>query len=283
METKKRSKKSASKPLQQCKICKKTVLGNSYKLKAHMYQHKAVAARFKCSICSKEFFRSDVYTKHMNGHTGLQAKKYYTCDHCDRAFVNKRNLIIHLKVHDDSLAYSYKCVACGNSYCEQRLLKYHIRKTHYNLQSTVPIEIKREQNETWVERVKESEICVEMTQVNDNVLSIKKYGPVKLENEERQDQVNRTDEKAKFKRYITSVLAENDRSQYSKAKCDYCHKEMLKKSLLSHIRERHLKLRKFRCEVCDRSFCRHYQLVDHECGKQRRRRKMEKSDKKQKK
>ncbi|XP_049884345.1 zinc finger protein 62 homolog [Pectinophora gossypiella] len=263
------NKKNVEKRKNHCNICDKTIVGSSYKFKAHLYKHKAVQSRFKCSFCSKEFFRSDAYSKHVDTHTGASPKKTYICDHCDRGFVNKRNLLLHLKIHDDSLEHPYKCVACGVTYCEERLLKYHIRKTHYNLHLDETPHIMKEINETWVERVKESQVCVQMTKVNNNTLSIQKYGTLKEENEKN---INMDSEKVRFKEYITSVFAQKDKSQYSKATCDYCHKEMLKKSLLSHIRERHLKIRKFKCEKCNCTFKRHYQMVDHVCGKYRQRR-----------
>lgn len=155
-------------------------------------------------------------------------------------------------------------------YCEERLLKYHIRKTHYNLTDKDP-GIMKEVNETWVERVQESQTYVQMTKINKNVLSIKKIATIKKDDDSK---VNLIDEREKFKEYLTSIFAQSDKSQYSKATCDYCKKEMLKKSLLSHIRERHLNIRKFHCTECKKSFNRHYQLVGHVCGQVRRRKNM---------
>lgn len=246
-----------------CKICKKTIIGSSYKFKSHLYQHSAVKARYTCSYCAKQYFRRDVYEKHLAIHTG--ARKVHICDHCDRSFVDKRNLISHLKIHDEYFnrpAVQYKCMACGTSYCEERLLKYHIRKQHFNLNEKEPTHLKKMLNETWVERVRESEICVEMTKVNNNIINIRK-SPKTNKDVDIKDNL----ETSRFKEYIHSVFASNDKSQYSKAICDYCNKEMLKKSLQSHIRERHLKLKRFHCTDCSARFSRHYQLVNHICGK----------------
>lgn len=251
----------------ECNICKKVIIGSSYKFKSHLYQHSAVKSRFQCSYCSKEYYRRDVYEKHIAVHTG--ARKVHICDYCDRGFVDKRNLISHLKIHDDFFAQppvQYKCMACGIIYCEERLLKYHIRKHHFNLKEKETTHIKKRKNETWVERVMESEICVEMTKINDSVINIKKSPKVSKEFANMENL-----EKSKFDEYISSVFAMKDRSQYSRAICDYCGKEMLKKSLQSHIRERHLKLKRFKCEDCNASFSRHYQLVNHICGKVRTR------------
>lgn len=250
----------------ECKICNKVIIGSSYKFKSHLYQHSAVKSRFQCSYCSKEYFRRDAYDKHVAVHTGV--RKYHICDHCDRGFVDKRNLISHLKIHDEYFnkpKQQYKCIACDISYCEERLLKYHIRKQHFNLHSKENPKTKLDQkkpNETWVERVMQSEICVEMTKIGDNTVTIKKSPQTK-----KVVTTKDTLEKTKFQEYISSVFAITDKSQYSKAICDYCNKEMLKKSLQSHIRERHLKLKRFKCNECNASFSRHYQMVNHICGK----------------
>lgn len=244
----------------ECKICDKIIIGSSFKFKAHLYKHRAVEARFKCEYCSNEYFRKDVYERHKLAHTG--GKKVFICDYCDRGFVEKRNLRLHLKVHDEFFTekdVQYKCIACGVSFCEERLLKYHIRKKHFNFQENEPAYVDKQFNETWVERVLETEVCVEMTKVNNNVINIKK-SPIELK-------IKDNLERSRFKEYMSSVIASKDKSQYSKAVCDYCKKEMLKKSLLAHIRERHLRLKKFSCEECKQAFSRHYQLVNHICGK----------------
>ncbi|CAH0404033.1 unnamed protein product [Chilo suppressalis] len=250
-----------------CHICNKHISGGSYFLKAHLFQHKVVKPRFDCPFCSKQYFRRDVYKKHLEIHTGRT--KVYVCDYCDRGFVDKRNLITHLNVHEDVnyvTRQRYDCRACGAQYCEERLLKYHIRKEHFNLQQKEKLSDTKHLNETWVEKVLESNVCVQMTKINNNVITIKKCSTIKEENGE-----SKMDKDSQFASYINSVFGNNDKSQYSKAICDYCNKQMLKKSLLNHIRERHLNIRKFKCVECNRSFNRQYQLTDHSCGKIRRR------------
>ncbi|CAG9790455.1 unnamed protein product [Diatraea saccharalis] len=258
--------KQTTKNKRPCYVCNKLISGNSYCFRAHLYQHKQVPPRYDCLYCSKQYFRKDVYEKHLEVHTGRT--KVFVCDYCDRSFVDKRNLISHLHIHEDNNVYirpRYNCRACGAKYCEERLLKYHIRKEHFNLQQKDESIIKKPINETWVERVLESNVCVQMTKINNNVISIKKCGTFKKEVKQE------VDENDKFITYVNSVFGCNDKSQYSKAICDYCNKEMLKKSLPNHIRERHLNIRKFICDICKRSFNRHYQMTDHRCGKKVRR------------
>ncbi|KOB60494.1 Uncharacterized protein OBRU01_24440 [Operophtera brumata] len=265
-----------------CKICNKT-FKSTYKLKAHLFYHKAVPGRFTCSLCLKEYYRKDEYKRHIAVHKNEQ--KLHVCDHCGRGFVDKRNLINHLYIHDDLYVPSkrYNCIVCDVSYCEERLLKYHIRKHHMNLDNNVPIYTNKNLNESWIEPAMDFQSCVQITKVKNNMLSIKKC-KIKIKNESDKalhnkiiqpssieqckiKQVTKVEaDKSALQSYLASVFALKD-NLYSKAICDYCNKQMLKKSLIVHIRERHMKMRRFHCYICNSSFNRHYHLSDHICGK----------------
>lgn len=213
-----------------------------------------------------------LFDRHIAIHTNNQRQCY--CDHCGRGFVDKRNLIQHLTIHEDIPISSnrFRCVACGANYCEQRLLNYHIRKEHLNLNGTEPGHVTKNFNETWLEKVKDTKNYVEITKVNSNKIIIKK-------SKVKSDMVTKkNDKKSVFQQYIASIFATKD-NYYSKAICDYCNKEMLKKSIVPHIRERHLKLRRFHCKNCDRTYNRHYQLCMHNCEQPVRRRRKVKDEK----
>lgn len=248
-----------------CKHCNKVVIGSSYKFKSHLFKHNAVKARFKCEFCSKEYFRYDIYSRHVKSHSGQQNKKQFVCDYCERGFLNKYNLIAHLKnVHDDPIKSKVKfpCQPCGISFCEKRILDKHIRKLHFNTElNSEPSHFSKLVNEKWVEKAVHADACVEMTKLNNNVITIKKCNKVE----------NMTEIKAEIKteKY---VYGNQFTDQYSKAICDYCKKEMIKKSLKCHIRERHLNVRNYACSNCSKTFKRHYQIFDHKCGSKRKQR-----------
>ncbi|XP_052746017.1 zinc finger imprinted 3 [Bicyclus anynana] len=219
-----------------CKYCKKTVIGNAYKFKRHLFKHDAVKARYNCDICLKKFFRSDAFKIHMNHHNGVAPQKMYTCDHCERTFVIKNNLISHLKrIHDeniDSELGKFVCDVCKLSFCEQRTLTRHIIKMHFNNKSKDPLHIRKSINETWVEKVNNKNALVSMTKVNTNVIIIKQL---------------KVDVKVLDETNIVECKTDSN-DQYSKAVCDYCKKEMVKKSLRTHIKEVHMDIRKFNCK-----------------------------------
>lgn len=263
-----------------CAFCSKTFT-STYKLKSHLFHHKAIAARFKCLLCLKEYYRKDEYTKHVATHNNQQ--KTHICDHCGRGFVDKRNLINHLSIHDDLHVpvKRFNCIACDMSYCEERILKYHIRKHHMNLEAQIPSYTDKMLNDSWIEPSLDSKSCVQITKVTNNKISIQTCN-IKAEKVIKPEMEKKTlVNKRKFKSveieekinksatYLSSIFALSAK-HYSKAICDYCKKEMLKKSLINHIRERHLKVRRFHCFDCMKSFNRHYHLSDHICGQVRR-------------
>nr|XP_026490676.1 zinc finger protein 3 homolog [Vanessa tameamea] len=262
----KKSENSPNKKRNFCKHCNKTVIGSTYKFKSHLFKHDAVKPRFKCKYCSKEYFRNDTYKRHLRSHAGEKNQKKYVCDYCDRGFVNKYNLIAHLKnVHDDAINPNFvrfTCRACGVAFCEKRILDNHIRKYHFNIEfNDEPSHFNKLLNERWIEKVISTDACVEMTKINNNVIIIKKCTKV-----EEMPEIKK-EVKTKKSLYRAQFI-----DQYSKAICDYCKKEMIKKSLKSHIRERHLNIRKYSCSECCKTFKRHYQLVDHKCGQVQRKR-----------
>lgn len=247
-----------------CELCNKIVLGSTYKFKSHLFGHDAVKPRFTCKYCLKEYFRRDSYNRHMKSHSGKEdKKKKFLCDYCGRDFVNKYNLIVHLKkIHDEPINPDYvgfTCKACSVVFCEKRVLDHHIRKCHFNIEfSNQPSHFNKDLNESWIEKVGSTDAFVKMTKINNNMITIKKV--TKIENVSEIENVSNK----------KSTYGSHFVDQFSKAICDYCKREMIKKSLRAHIREKHMNIRKYSCLKCSKTFKRHYLFVDHKCGKVRR-------------
>ncbi|CAG5000200.1 unnamed protein product [Parnassius apollo] len=77
-----------------------------------------------------------------------------------------------------------------------------------------------------------------MTKITDNIIAIKRCSQINSEKDEMKKDVNSktTDNKTYYP----------DIKNYSEVVCNYCKKTMLKKSLLNHIREKHLKVKRRR-------------------------------------
>ncbi|CAK1592288.1 unnamed protein product [Parnassius mnemosyne] len=252
-----------------CCTCERNIIGTSYKFKCHIYTHNKLSARFTCEFCLKQFYRSDTYIRHLKVHESKMhqdtnvkcAQKIYICDVCSKSYMNKSNFIKHFRVHDSTFRPPHSqfcCKVCGIEYCENRLLVRHIRKTHFNFQAKESLHEKKLPNETWVEKVIQSDAYVEMTKITDNVIAIKRCIQINSEHKIKENGNSKTtDNKALYPEV----------KHYSEVVCNYCQKTMLKKSLLNHIREKHLKVRKFKCDTCNYKFNRRYQWINHTCGR----------------
>ncbi|CAH2064514.1 unnamed protein product, partial [Iphiclides podalirius] len=301
---KKTSPKQKKTNVHHCVFCEKTIVGNSYKFRAHLYGHKQVEPRFNCQHCPKQFYRSDEYNCHAITHS--KERRAYICDTCGRSFLNKANLIKHIQAHHaktpGSKCKTYRCGVCQVKYCENRLLLWHIRRTHFNLGGKQTSHSAKLLNETWVERVLRSDVYVEMTKLTPNVIAIRKLTqnvqePPTATDEGSASKENRARIKSKVRDEPSTAKEEGRDSKegkdrikckvrdkdevedkgkkraffedstdyYSKAVCNYCGKEMLKKSLVGHIRERHMKVKRFSCKKCGGHFNRRYQMVQHSC------------------
>ncbi|KAJ0169681.1 hypothetical protein K1T71_014866 [Dendrolimus kikuchii] len=213
-----------------CQLCDAIILGDVDDYKDHLFTHKIKREQFKCGLCPKKYIRYDLYKRHLEEHEGVKNKKYLICNECGKKYTDKRNLINHLASHKLCLPLRFMCTACGSNYCEERLLKTHIRKYHFNLQNKAPNFFEKKINETDRE--------------------LKNYDTKRCIEEDG---------------YFECVSTDENDKLLKKVKCEYCNKEMLKKSLPLHIRERHLNVQKFVCETCKRGFNRHYQFLEHVC------------------
>ena len=75
----------------------------------------------KCSVCSKEFGRKYVLTRHMLVHTG---KKPFECLICPNKFTTSGNLKDHMSVHTGKR--KFECLTCGNKFSRADTLKTHM-------------------------------------------------------------------------------------------------------------------------------------------------------------
>ena len=76
--------------------------------------------RHVCEHCEKEFrWKSDLI-RHVYSHTG---ERPYSCDHCEYKCANKSNLTKHIRTHTGEKPFS--CDVCGKSFALSGHLKRH--------------------------------------------------------------------------------------------------------------------------------------------------------------
>lgn len=75
MKKKGAAKTEVTKKDRHCTICNKSGFSSTYSFNSHLFVHKAVPARHKCSFCPKEYYRSDEYSRYVP-HSQFLSYKY---------------------------------------------------------------------------------------------------------------------------------------------------------------------------------------------------------------
>ncbi|XP_067006746.1 zinc finger protein SNAI2 [Anabrus simplex] len=87
------------------------------------------APRYQCPDCAKSYSTYSGLSKHQQFHcaatAGAQAKKSFSCKHCDKVYVSLGALKMHIRTH----TLPCKCRLCGKAFSRPWLLQGHIR-TH---------------------------------------------------------------------------------------------------------------------------------------------------------
>ncbi|CAK1550614.1 unnamed protein product [Leptosia nina] len=104
-----------------CDYCNKQ-FNNRASVRRHLFVHDKVSS-FSCPQC-KKYFQNHLY---LAAHTKRQHpnwEKHFMCNICDRPYLLKSNLKLHLASHsrDEKM---FKCIYCKEKFADQRLLIDH--------------------------------------------------------------------------------------------------------------------------------------------------------------
>lgn len=187
-----------------------------------------------------------------------------TCRWCNLKFKNCGNLASHaLRMHGDSSYQQnkkfngkFQCNVCQSSYPQLCLLKYHIRKAHFNLTSHPPYCELQKVNQVWFERVLNTNIIVEMRKMDHNTIIIKKLdGSLNVQVLE------------KYRKLIDLRSVYPIGRSMERVTCHLCKKIYVKRDMKKHMDEKHCKIAKHKCNNCCRTFKRSYAFLKHVCNK----------------
>ncbi|XP_035215165.1 zinc finger protein 585A-like [Stegodyphus dumicola] len=87
-------------------------------LQAHLLVHQKYS--YICDTCNRPFIRRDYLKLHLRIHSG---ERPYICEVCNRGFTQKSALNTHLRIHTNE--YPYQCTICGKKYRHKIGLKKH--------------------------------------------------------------------------------------------------------------------------------------------------------------
>lgn len=107
-----------------CDICGKNVS------KTYLPMHRRTHGekQYSCDVCQKTFLEKAYLKRHRMIHTG---EKPYVCNVCGNLFRQHSTLTIHMRTHTGDRPY--KCVTCENAYKTHHNLKKHYRRSGHKM------------------------------------------------------------------------------------------------------------------------------------------------------
>lgn len=73
---------------------------------------------YQCDVCFKQYNKQFKLSNHRNVHT---REKEFKCKFCDKVYMFRRSLQLHLKLHENG----YKCEVCNENFVQKLKLKRH--------------------------------------------------------------------------------------------------------------------------------------------------------------
>jgi len=105
-----------------CEVCGKS-FNQKPSLDRHRHMHSGTAKKHPCDVCGKIFARKDKLKAHLRIHTG---EKLYTCEYCDKGFIQKRLYTDHIRSNHTG-EKPYQCTLCDKAYSLSGSLRDHMR------------------------------------------------------------------------------------------------------------------------------------------------------------
>jgi KRAB domain-containing zinc finger protein len=107
----------------QCDHCDKA-FGQNETLQTHINATHTTAKRFCCDLCDYSSYHREEIERHNAVHLG---KTYYKCDHCDKAYSQKVQLVGHVNtIHKNE----FQCDQCDKAFARNETLQTHIKAIH---------------------------------------------------------------------------------------------------------------------------------------------------------
>lgn len=114
-----------------CNTCNK-----GFSCKSYLVVHQRVHSndkKYKCEQCGQHFKSKQAQVDHMNRHLGITP---FNCCHCGRGFITKAACIHHEKLHTEPPNRQYPCEICNKFFVSKSYLNVHL-KIHKNIRDFI--------------------------------------------------------------------------------------------------------------------------------------------------
>ena len=263
--------------------------------KRHMWLHDG--ERFlKCGVCGRcDFIQKETYIKHIQRHNDKTA---FPCNNCDKFLFSKVQLRSHrLAIHNDETKYKpKKCKRCEKAFVQKdELIKHmviHNMEIPFKCEhcSKTFTELRKLKSHLISHSIEKNFVCQLCKKTFFRSHSLKRH--ISLHTEERNFQCEQCSKSFNTATYLkTHMIVHSDKKPYICHRCDkmFARREKLKNhefavhsgtkkafpceycktafhfpnELKHHIKRVHLKEERFKCQKCDRGFYGLYGLKVH--------------------
>lgn len=102
-----------------CEICSKIFKSNR-NLNDHLRRVHSKIKRHHCTYCDKKFVDKYMLKVHIRSHTGVRP---YKCNICEKAFIRSDGLKEHMRIHGQGAFY--QCKMCERRFVSRKSITKH--------------------------------------------------------------------------------------------------------------------------------------------------------------
>ena len=235
-----------------CNICQKKFRRTGH-VKSHMSVHRSQT--YNCNQCPKVLFCEESLKKHTKSHNAYQRKEF-VCKTCCRNFQLPTQLLLHEKISHTSQIFP--CTLCAKEFPYKPYLDNHMNKSHKQGSMKVPCTYPGclavfTLSNLKVHMMKHSRDklyeCKKCDKTFKHAQGLKRHQAVHSGEKRHKCSVcpYDTHDPVLLKRHVLRHFGEKLH------KCESCQKTfMLLSSRNSHNKNVHLKIKSFKCNLCDK-------------------------------